>query len=356
MHRKILKISLIILASLSAIILLGLIIFLIFQSSKNYTPSTMENLEISGEPQKDIIPLGLHGIYSWNIGYCGLGKEMDFFYEGGKMVRPTEEQYCKYRDGIIYSLSTFGASDFILLQEVDTNSKRSYSDNQAKRLQMTFKNYCSSFAINYDAWVPLPVLKPMGKVKAGMMTLSKFKALEAIRYAYPSSYSWPKKLFMLDRCFILSRFNVENGKQLVLINLHNSAFDDAADMRAQELEMLKNTLSEEFAKGNYVIAGGDWNQNPVSYKVENLNADDKGYAITPAIPDGWLPEGWRWAFDNRYPTNRNVNEPFTKGKTGTTIIDFYIVSPNVTIGSVSTQNLGFAFSDHNPVGMMFELK
>lgn len=356
MKSKILKISFISLASLIVLILLGFITFLIVRSYKNYNPKAMEKLEIGGEPQKDTIPLGLHGIYSWNIGYAGLGKDMDFFYEGGKMVRPTEEQYRKYRDGIVYSLTTMGSADFIFLQEVDTDSKRSYFDNQAERFKMSYKNYSNCFALNYDAWVPKPIMKPMGKVKAGMMTLSKFKQLESTRFAYPSSYSWPKKLFMLDRCFILSRFNVENGKQLVMINLHNSAFDDAAEMRAQELDMLKNTMTEEFAKGNYVVVGGDWNQNPLPYNVEGLTADDKGYAISPAIPSGWLPEGWQWAFDNRCPTNRNVNEPYTKGKTGTTIIDFFVVSPNVTIGSVSTQNLGFSFSDHNPVGMMFELK
>lgn len=316
----------------------------------------MVKVEISGEPQKDIIPLGLHGIYSWNIGYAGLGKEMDFFYEGGKMVRPDEIKYRKYRDGIIYLLTTSGSSDFILLQEVDTFSKRSYFDDQAERFKMTFKFYSHSFALNYDAKVPIPVMKPMGRVRSGMMTLSKFKPTISERYGYPSRYPWPKNLFMPDRCFTLSRFRVENGKELVIINLHNSAYDDAADMRAQELDMLKKTLAEEYTKGNYVIAGGDWNQNPVPFKIQNISTDDQVFAINPQIPADWLPDGWQWAFDNRVPTNRNVNEPYIKGKTGTTVIDYFVVSPNITIGSVSTQDQGFAFSDHNPVGMMFELK
>lgn len=356
MKRRFLKITLFSLVLIIIISFLLFVVFLFIQSNKNYNPSVMEKLVIEGKPQKDTIPLGLHGIYTWNIGYAGLGKEMDFFYEGGKMVRPTREQYQKYRDGIFYSLTTMGSADFLLLQEVDTDSKRSYFDNQVERFRRTFDNYSSSFAINYHSWVPVPLIKPMGKVRAGMMSLSKFKQIESTRFAYPEGYGWPKKIFMLDRCFILSRFNVENGKQLVLINLHNSAFDDAAEMRARELEILKKTLIDEFAKGNYVIAGGDWNQNPVPFNLEKLNSDENGYSISPPIPSDWLPESWKWAFDNRFPTNRNVNEPFKKGKTGSTIIDFYIVSPNVIIGSVSTQDLSFAFSDHNPVGMMFELK
>ena len=54
---------------------------------------------------------------SWNIGYAGLGAEMDFFYDGGKKVRPTKQLGRKYLDGI----KTFVQNnkiDYWLFQEV----------------------------------------------------------------------------------------------------------------------------------------------------------------------------------------------------------------------------------------------
>jgi len=129
---------------------------------------------------------------------------------------------------------------FILLPETDKNSERTYRDDQVEKIMATLKEYTSFFAINYKVpFVPVPLHSPMGKVDAGMLTLSRYQPVSAERYNFSSAYSWPKRLFMLDRSFILTRYTVSNGKQLVLINTHNSAFNDATDMRTKELNMLK---------------------------------------------------------------------------------------------------------------------
>jgi len=125
----------------------------------------------------------------------------------------------------------------------------------------TRKEYTSFFAINYKVpFVPVPLHSPMGKVDAGMLTLGRYQPVSAERYNFSSAYSWPKRLFMLDRSFILTRYTVSNGKQLVLINTHNSAFNDATDMRTKELNMLKEIIEKEYNQGNYMIVRGDWNQ------------------------------------------------------------------------------------------------
>jgi endonuclease/exonuclease/phosphatase family metal-dependent hydrolase len=333
-----------------------LILFLLIMTIKDYTPPKSQAVEIKGNPnlKADTAKLVL---LSWNIGYCGLGKDMDFFYEGGKKMRPTEEQYRSYREGMIYRLTTQNNPDFILIQEADQDSHRSYNDNQVERIGASFPNYARMYATNYKVlFVPLPLLDPMGKVNSGLITLSKFRPDEALQVEYPSSYPWPKKLFMLDRCFLLTRFTAMNGKQLVLINTHNSAFDDAADMRQQELDLLKTVIESEYAKGNYVIAGGDWNQNPLPFNTATIKDGNVVKSISPPIPDTFLPEGWHWAFDPNYPTNRDVNESFTKGKTPTTIIDFFIVSPNIEVKNVTTLSIDFDVADHQPVRMVVELK
>lgn len=305
----------------------------------------------------DTIPAGRLELYTWNIGYCGLGKKMDFFYEEGKMVRPEKEYYEQCRDGVLYQLTTLNKLDFILLQEVDQQSERTYLDNQVERFKATFKDYAAFFALNYKVpFVPVPVKFPMGKVESGILTLSRFQPVEATRYKFPSAYSWPKRLFMLDRCFVLTRYNVSNGKQLVLINTHNSAYADALEMRAKELKTLQKIIESEYAKGNYVIAGGDWNQNPLPYNQDSIKDGNLAKTITPGIPADFLPAGFTWAFDPKYPSNRDVNEPYTKGKTATTIIDFFVLSPNINLLTTNTLQSNFEFSDHQPIGMIVELK
>ncbi|MFA5972072.1 MAG: endonuclease/exonuclease/phosphatase family protein [Lentimicrobiaceae bacterium] len=343
--------------ALSGLVLLFLAGFLLFATVTDYKPDEKETLVMKKSLFPDTIAAGRLEIYTWNIGYGGLGRKMDFFYENGKMVRPEKEYYKHCRDGIIQELKTLNKPDFIFLQEVDQQSHRTYLDNQVERLEAVFKEYFAFFALNYKVpFVPVPLYEPMGKVKAGLLTLSRYEPIEAERYSFPSSYSWPKRLFMLDRGFILTRFIVGNGKQLVLINTHNSAFSDAADMRAKELNMLKDIIEKEYSIGNYVIVGGDWNQNPLPFNQDSIQDGNKAYAISPEIPADFLPAGFTWAFDPRYPTNRNVDIPYTKGKTGTTIIDFFVLSPNIHLITTHTLQTNFEFSDHQPVGMVVDLK
>jgi endonuclease/exonuclease/phosphatase family metal-dependent hydrolase len=152
---------------------------------------------------------------------------------------------------------------------------------------------------------------------------------------------------MLKRCFLISRFKAENGKELVLINLHNSAFDDAEELRKEELKQLREIIEAEYQNGNYVVAGGDWNQNPPNYNskiVKKYNAK-----IVRPIDNDYLPEEWTWAYDPEAPTNRDVNEPFDPKTTNTTIIDYFIISPNIEVLEVKTIDQGFEYSDHQPV-------
>jgi len=106
-------------------------------------------------------------------------------------------------------------------------------------------------------------------------------------------------------------------------------------------------------KGNYVIAGGDWNQNPVGFSMERFSNYDVRRIIEPEIEEDFMPEGWQWAFDPDIPTNRDVNQLYVKGKTATTIIDFFVVSPNISVLEIKTDDLNFEWADHQPVQMVF---
>jgi endonuclease/exonuclease/phosphatase family metal-dependent hydrolase len=183
--------------------------------------------------------------------------------------------------------------------------------------------------------------------------MGKSTPITSIRYAFPGKYGFPKQLFMLDRCFLVNRYPLSNGKQLVLINTHNEAFDPG-EIRKAQMEYLKKFLLDEYSKGNYIIAGGDWNQSPPDFRPE-FTANKVNQAQMMLKPD-YLPQDWTWAYDNTVPSNRSVTEPYDPSVTTTTIIDFFLLSPNVEEISVRCINLNFQNSDHNPVILNAKLK
>jgi len=292
----------------------------------------------------------------WNIGYAGLGAEMDFFYEGGKKVRDSEDNVRRNLYKITNWLKQNDTVDFILLQEVDINSKRSYSIDQLQHFNQVLEYHFPLFSANYNVkYVPVPTLRPLGKVHSGMLSFTRNAPSSSKRYSLPGDYSWPKNIFMPNRCFQINRYGLKfKNKELVLINIHNSAYDDGT-LRKQQLDHLKDFLMEEENKGNFILVGGDWNQCPPMFTPE-FNLKNFDTVNVSYIPDNFLDSKWQWVYDPKKATNRRVTEPYSEGKTLVTLIDFFLSSPNIEILKCKTIDMGFNYSDHQPVLLQFKLK
>ncbi|MBN2667727.1 MAG: endonuclease/exonuclease/phosphatase family protein [Bacteroidales bacterium] len=329
--------------------------FLAYFTINDYQPEKEISLLDTSEFHK--IKKTSYNILSWNIGYAGLGADMDFFYDGGKQVRTSYEKTLENLSSIKSVLENQRNVDFILLQEVDVQAKRSYYINEKDTLEKVLPNYLSIYADNYLVdFVPVPISEPMGAVKAGLLTMSTKVPMNATRYAFPGNYDWPTSLFMLDRCFIASRYRVEDGKDFIIINTHNSAFDDGS-LKKQQLEYLKKFLEVEAENGNYFVVGGDWNQNPPGLNTDNFgkHSDSESFILS-TLDRNIFPSNWQLVFDNEQATNRSNIKPYIKGETSTTVLDFFLVSPNIKVNFVSVVDLNFQNSDHQPIIMNFELQ
>lgn len=329
------------------------LLFLLYATIDDYQPEEILDLDIECEAETFTDSLQLD-LLIWNIGYAGLDASMDFFYDGGKQMRPEKEGVLANMEGIISTLAPFRNFDFILLQEVDQDSKRSYHVDEYKQIKEQFRGYNSSFGKNYEvSFVPIPLSEPMGKVKSGLMTLSRECPVSVERHSFPGNYSWPVKLFMLDRCFLVSRYLLNNQKELVLINTHNSAYDDGS-LRSQQMSYLSAFLLSEYEKGNYIVVGGDWNQTPYGLEPElpshRFDTENLIY-----IEENYPAPGWQWAYDPDMPTNRRVAFPYNQTSSLTTIIDCYLLSPNIELNHVETIDVGFKHSDHQPVKLQIRL-
>lgn len=326
-------------------------LLLVYFTLADFRPD--ERIVIAESTSPDTLDLAIPiDILNWNIGYAGLGSEMDFFYDGGANVRATRENTEKNLEAIAKLLSDNDSIPFLILQEVDIKSKRTYRINQQEYLTSEIDNYHTYHALNYSAkFVPLPITEPMGKVQSGLLTATQYKPERVERFDYPGSYSWPTRVFMLDRCFLVVQYPLNSGKKLLIINSHNSAFDDGS-IKQQEMEYLSTFLTNQYELGNYVIVAADWNQNPPGLGDRSFSPSAKyeGDAFTlTAIAEDFMPMGWKWVFDPYVPTNRDLTKPFSEERTFTTILDFILVSPNIEVGFVTTSDLKFANADHQPV-------
>jgi len=331
----------------------------IFTSVINeYSPEPVKNLQIDGKAKLEKADIEL-SVVTWNLGYGGLGKDADFFMDGGVSSKP-ENMAVVNRNikGILESLGSM-KSDIYLFQEVDINSDRSFNSSQYEVLKKRLAFFELCFASNFDVYlVPVPVLDPIGKVHSGILTSSRFKTDKAVRVSLASVDSWPQKLFHLKRCMLVSRHRIKDREnELVVINIHLSAYDDGT-IRNRQMKTIREYALKEYKKGNTVIIGGDWNQRLPGVKKDqfgNYTTDEKYLSWAQKIDENWTPKGWEWVFDDKVPTVRNNESAYEARKNFTTVIDGFLVSPGVKVIEVKTFDLGFEFSDHNPVVVRVKL-
>ena len=327
-------------------------------TAAEFSPAPTESVEVGRPGEGGAVPAGeVLTVLNWNVGYAGLGRNEDFFMDGGKRSKPGEPDVVyAYLDGIMKTIRE-QAPDLVLLQEVDADSGRTYEIDERPYLETDMDN--TAFAMNYSCpFVPVP-WPPIGKVNSGLFTMTRDLKIEsAERISLPCPFSWPLRIANLKRCLLVSHLPVEGSdKELVLVNLHLEAYDDG-DGKIAQTNQLRDFITSEYEKGNYVIAGGDFNQVfPGSLDVYP-NAHPENWE--PGVLDEkLLPEGWTLAYDLSTPTCRLLNQPYDPADTEGTqyyVIDGLILSPNVSLGSVETVDAGFENSDHNPVKIAVTLE
>lgn len=353
--KKGIRIGIRIIALIFILMLIYLLSVIAINVCSNYRP---ENSSLTGSftgKQIDTIGEDVFSVLTWNIGYGGLGENADFFYDGGRMVYPGRAEYQASFKGILNKINAFDSLDFLLLQEVDSSSRRSYYEDQQNTISDHLKHHHSLYAKYYDVlFIPIPLLKPLSKVSSGLSLFSRYVPAKAGIVVFPGNYEWPKNLFTPDRLFMYCEYTLASGKKLHLVNTHNSAFDDGS-LRKQQIGILWDYMQQWYRQGDYVIVGGDWNVNPRGYQNTNFASGDR----THAVPFDWQhqindPE-WTFAYDPQYPTNRDVSDQYHHPDTPTTIIDYFVCSPNIEALNVKTHHDGFRYSDHQPVYLRFKL-
>ena len=299
-------------------------------------------------------------VVSYNIGFGAYESDYGFFMDGGdKSWAWSEERLDKNLKNIAKTLSEQDA-DIYFIQEVDIDSTRTYGVDERPYLTEALPDMYNVFAQNFDSpFLFYPFHQPHGIARSGIMTFSKPGIYLAGRVELPVE-SGLTKLVDLDRCYSKCRVMLRNEKNMVLYNFHLSAYTSDGAIATKQLELLLADMQSEYEKGNYCVAGGDFNKDILGDSSQYFGKADKEYTWAQPVPEG--------VFDGKnitlvapldkndpVPSCRNADSAYHPGQLVLTI-DGFLVSENVDVVSSEVIDTGFAYSDHNPVKMTLSLK
>lgn len=375
--KKVIKITGIILLAL-VIVLAAYIIYL--YASYHRIPDNqelqVEEISQNTEAGNELTTEKNYSALTYNIGFGAYTPDFSFFMDGGK------SSWAKSKDSVKETIKGAGElvaskdPDFALVQEIDLDATRSYHVNEYSILKENIPAYNCVFAQNYDsAFLFYPFTQPHGKSKAGLALFSKYPITGSMRRSFPISTSFTK-FFDLDRCYSISRVPVDNGKELVIFELHMSAYGNSDAIREGQIRMLSEDMQKEYEAGNYVICGGDFNHDLKAADTQSKASDADNNTQTgsedSAEPESWaypfprseLPEHFSFCLDqlsedeknNLWNSARNADMEYVPGETYTVTLDGFIISDNVECTKYENVNTGYSYSDHDPVYMEFQLK
>ena len=250
---------------------------------------------------------------TYNLGFGAYTPDFSFFMDGGR------SSWAKSKESVQNTIQGAGEliasyePDFALLQEVDLDSTRSYHVNEYSILRTCLSSYNSVFAQNYDsAFLFYPFTQPHGSSKSGLALFSRYLVIDSLRRSFPVSTSF-SKFFDLDRCYSISRLPMDNEKELVIFELHMSAYGNS-----DAYPFPRASLPDHF-----------------SFCIDQLTYEER---------------------DSLWDSARNADMEYVPGETYTVTLDGFIISDNIECVSYDNINTGYTYSDHDPVYLEFTLK
>lgn len=299
-------------------------------------------------------------VLSYNIGFGAYEDDYGFFMDGGTESWAWSEERLTANVDAIAAFLARQKANFYLLQEVDIDSTRSYHVDERQPIYQALPGMSHVFAQNYDSpFLMYPLTQPHGASKSGLLTFSPAAISSAKRVELPIENS-VMKLVDLDRCYSVSRIPVDDSKELILYNLHLSAYTSDGTIATEQLKLLLADMQAEYEAGNWCVAGGDFNKDLLGDSVVWFGEADQDYSWAQPIPDG-IFDGYDVTLaapldeDSPVPSCRNADSAYHEGQYVLTV-DGFMVSKNVAVESAEVINTGFRWSDHNPVKMVFTLQ
>lgn len=290
-------------------------------------------------------------ILNWNLGYAGLGKDSDFYMDGGEMFKPPSKDTVKTNLAGIRGLLADNKSDFHIFQEISEPDMLTLGVNVLGGVKAELSEYSMHYSSDFRTkFLPTPWALRHG--------LGVFNRINADPVSIIRLVNEPTRLGgIVERQYHIAatEFTHADGSEWVLLNIHLSAFDEGGNIRLKQLNELIKIANNYFISGKHVIVGGDWNIQLTDTEFPTTTKEEFLFWRTKLPREKILP-GWQIVVDETTPTMRSNERPYIKGENFTSIIDGFMVSPNVEVRSIKTIDTNFEFTDHQPSLGVFRAK
>ena len=315
--------------------------FLVGNHSVNAKPQDIERDSVANLP----LAGATLDILTWNLGYGGLGAASDFATDGGRHYFPPSRAAVLANAEGIYGFLAGHGPDVVLLQELAHGGPVNYWVDVKARADAALAGrerlFFADFKTRLMPW-PLAMTHGQGIYARRAIESADIISLPAenagilgVRRRYAATVA---------RLPIAGR---STGGWTV-ITTHLAAFDDDALVRTRQLRELMAWADREYKTGRHVVIGGDFNLQLAQTEFANTTEQRFLFWIFPFPQDAMAP-GWHIAADAATPSVRTNERAYHRGENYTTVIDGFLLSPNVALESVHGVDLDFAHSDHNPV-------
>ncbi len=290
-------------------------------------------------------------VTTWNVGYGALGADADFISDGGVHMRALDA------DEITTAVNEIGRvvgefdAHILLFQELANVSVLTRNISVQDEIARNLTDYSAVY------WEDLGVIAPTPyDISHGMGVYARTDIGVSTAVELPQE---PGYFFLSVKRYyaaIVTEVPIRGtDRKWVLINIHLSAFDDGADVRRAQVKVVFDFARAEYAKGNYVVLGGDWNMRISDTDFAHTTSDKDLFWVYD-FPQDLLPKGWQLGVDEQTPTVRTLQKPYIEGENYTAIIDGFAYSPNVRLNHIRTTDLKFENSDHHPVTAEFSVR
>jgi len=297
-----------------------------------------------------------YNILTYDIGYGAKMAKFSSYFDGGTDVKASSEENVMANICGITDVINRSGADFILLQEVDTNSTRSYGVDELSLInKFLYGYYYSAASMAESMYIPYPFIKPQGIMNTSMITYSNAAMASNLRRSLPMSED-VLNMADYDKCYTVARIPLANERDLLIYNVHLSTFVDDDKTYESQLDVLFTDMQREYSAGNYVICGGDFGKN-----LKN-DSSDSNISWAKDFPIWKIPSGFNLGFivspasTVDHNTRRNCDKAYDADSTFTATTDGFIVSSNIRVNFYSNANWKYEFSNHDPVIMQFFLK
>jgi len=305
----------------------------------------------SKQGRVDGLPIasGTITVLNWNIGYAGLGKESDFIMDGGENLLPPSVEIVEKNLTGIKGLLAGHKGDFVFIQEVSEPDMLNLGVDVLGGVKKTLAG--SDWFFSYDFRTQF--FPKSSSLKHGLASFAFVQTNPVIMIRLPLEPTRLQGLIQRQYHIQAREFTDVNGNEWALLNLHLSAFDEGGNVRMKQLSKVIDIAEEYYVRGVHVVIGGDWNMQlaPTDFVYTTKKEDLFWLAV---FPHENVKPGWKIAVDPNVATVRSNERPYHRGENYTTIIDGFLVSPNVDIVSVKTINTDFEYTDHQPVRAEFK--